>query len=342
MRVVVAGLVVAGLVSAGAGGAVWMRSSAAVPEKIQAAQTAPAPAAPVAPAAQLAAKAEPLADVTGTVPASESKPAPAPAKRACANPNALGIGRVVEIDTAGGPGFGFEHFKQLDFLADKEVVLTFDDGPWPVNTPAVLKALAEECTTGIFFAVGKHATYHPDILKQVAAAGHTVGSHTWSHANLNKKGMTEQQAKDEIEKGFSAVRLALGASPAPFFRFPQLQHAPAMVTYLGTRDIAMFSCDLDSFDFKASTPDKIVETVMTKVNKLGKGIILMHDFQKHTAEALPTLLSRLKAGGYKVVQMKAKAPLQTIAQYDAEVVKDAKLPTVSSRPVSSVVQTVAN
>ena len=342
MRVVVAGLVVAGLVSVGAGGAVWMRSSASPPEKIQAAEQTPAPAAPAAPAAQFAAKADALADVTGTVPASEPKPAPAPAKRACANPNALGIGRVVEIDTSGGPGFGFEHFKQLDFLGDKEVVLTFDDGPWPVNTPAVLKALADECTTGIFFAVGKHATWHPDILRQVAAAGHTVGSHTWSHANLNKKGMTEQQAKDEIEKGFSAVRLALGAAPAPFFRFPQLQHPPAMVTYLGTRDIAMFSCDLDSFDFKASKPEKIVETVMTKVNKLGKGIILMHDFQKHTAEALPTLLSRLKAGGYKVVQMKAKAPVQTIAEYDAEVVKDAKLPTISARPVSSVVQTVGN
>jgi peptidoglycan/xylan/chitin deacetylase (PgdA/CDA1 family) len=332
-------LVVAGLVSVGAGGAVWMTTSASPPEKAQTAEKAPAP---IAPAAQLAAKADTLADVTGTVPASEAKPAPAPAKRACANPNALGIGRVVEIDTTGGPGFGFEHFKQLDFLGDKEVVLTFDDGPWPVNTPAVLKALADECTTGIFFAVGKHATYHPDILRQVAAAGHTVGSHTWSHVNLNKKGMTEQQAKDEIEKGFSAVRLALGAAPAPFFRFPQLQHPPAMVTYLGTRDIAMFSCDLDSFDFKASTPEKIVETVMTKVNKLGKGIILMHDFQKHTGEALPTLLGRLKAGGYKVVQMKAKAPLQTIAQYDAELVKDAKLPTISSRPVSSVVQTVGN
>ena len=251
MRVVVAGLVAAGLVSAGVGGAVWMMSSASPPEKVQAAEKAPAPAAPAAPAAKLAAKADALADVTGTVPASEPKPAPVPAKRACANPNALGIGRVVEIDTTGGPGFGFEHFKQLDFLADKEVVLTFDDGPWPVNTPAVLKALAEECTTGIFFAVGKHATYHPDILRQVAAAGHTVGSHTWSHVNLNKKGMTEQQAKDEIEKGFSAVRLALGAAPAPFFRFPQLQHPPAMVTYLGTRDIAMFSTDLDLFDFKA-------------------------------------------------------------------------------------------
>jgi peptidoglycan/xylan/chitin deacetylase (PgdA/CDA1 family) len=332
----------AGVVSACLGGAVWMMSAASPPEKVQQAEKAPSAAVAAIAPANPASKADTLADVTGTVSAPEAKPAPAPAKRACANPNALGIGRVVEIDTTGGPGFGFEHFKQLDFLADREIVLTFDDGPWPVNTPAVLKALADECTTGIFFAVGKHATYHPDILRQVAAAGHTVGSHTWSHVNLNKKGMTEQQAKDEIEKGFSAVRLALGTAPAPFFRFPQLQHPPAMVTYLGTRDVAMFSTDLDSFDFKASTPEKIVETVMTKVNKLGKGIILMHDFQKHTAEALPTLLGRLKAGGYKVVQMKAKAPLQTLAQYDAEVVKDAKLPTISARPVSSVVQTVGN
>jgi peptidoglycan/xylan/chitin deacetylase (PgdA/CDA1 family) len=247
----------------------------------------------------------------------------------------------VEIDTTGGPGFGFEHFKQLDFLRDKEVVLTFDDGPWPVNTPSVLKTLAEECTTGIFFPIGKHATYYPEILKQVAAAGHTIGTHTWSHANLNNKKLNEDQRKEEIEKGFSAVKWALGASPAPFFRFPALQHPPEMVTYLGTRNVAIFSCDLDSFDFKASKAQTVIESVMKKVDKLGKGIILMHDFQKHTAEALPELMHRLKAGGYKVVQMRAKTPVQTLAQYDEEVLKDVKLPTVSSRPVSSVVQTIS-
>ena len=86
-------------------------------------------------------------------------PAPAPAKAFCANADALGVGRTVEIDTTGGPGFGFEHFKQLDFLRDKEVVLTFDDGPWPVNTPSVLKTLADECTKAIFFPIGKHASH---------------------------------------------------------------------------------------------------------------------------------------------------------------------------------------
>ena len=303
----------AGAVSLCASGAVW--SQATGTKSAAAPQAAPAPA----PAA-----------------------APAPAKAPCANPNALGIARIVEIDTTGGPGFGFEHFKQLDFLRDHEVVLTFDDGPWPVNTPSVLKTLAEECTTGIFFPIGKHATYYPEILKQVAAAGHTVGSHTWSHAHLDSKKLSEAQVKEEIEKGFSAIKLALGANPAPFFRFPALQHNPASVDYLGSRNIAMFSCDIDSFDYKSKDAAQIINTVMTKLDKQGKGIILMHDLQKHTAEALPTLLRRLKAGGYKVVQMKAKESLETLAEYDAGLIKDMKLPAVASRPVGSVVQTVSD
>jgi peptidoglycan/xylan/chitin deacetylase (PgdA/CDA1 family) len=310
---IAAGLIFAGVVSLCASGAAWSQT--------------PAPKAPAAPQAAAA-------------PALAA--APAPAKAPCANPDALGIARVVEIDTTGGPGFGFEHFKQLDFLRDKEVVLTFDDGPWPLNTPSVLKSLADECTTGIFFPIGKHSTYYPEILKQVLAAGHTVGSHTWSHATLTNKKLTEDQRKEEIEKGFSAVKWALGGvSPAPFFRFPALQHPPEMVTYLGTRNIAMFSCDLDSFDFKARNAQQVIDVTMKKLDKLGKGIILMHDFHKHTAEALPALLRKLKASGYKVVQMRAKAPVQTLAQYDEEVLKDAKLPTVSDRPVSSVVQTIS-
>jgi peptidoglycan/xylan/chitin deacetylase (PgdA/CDA1 family) len=340
MRIAV-GVAVA-FVAFGIAGGVWtLRAGGA-------AAPSPAPkAAEVKPADAPAMKPAPLAaasqkdDVTGSI---TPPPAPAPKQamaRPCANPNALGISRTVEVDTTGGPGFGFQHFKQLDFLADHEVVLTFDDGPWQGHTQAVLKALADECTTGVFFAIGKHATYYPDVLKQVAAAGHTVGTHTWSHANLNKKGMTEQQQKDEIEKGVSAVAWALGALPAPFFRFPELQHPPGMVTYLGERNVAIFSCDLDSFDFKAQKPEQVVETVMGKLAKQGKGLILMHDFQKHTGEALPTLLARLKAEGFKVVAMKAKAPMQTLPQYDEAFLKDTKLPTVSARPVSSVVQTIS-
>lgn len=310
--------------------------------------TAARAADPLPAPAKLAAKddIETTAALAGKPAAPTAAPAPAPVQQTttCTNPNALGVFRVVEIDTTGGPGFGFDHFKQFDFLTDKEVVLTFDDGPWPVNTPAVLKALADECTKGLFFSVGKHATYHPEILRQVLAQGHTVGTHTWSHVNLNGKKMTEQMAKDEVEKGISAVKWALGTNPSPFFRFPQLQHNPAIVSYFGTRNVAMFSTDIDSFDFrKGATPEKIIETVMTRLDKLGKGIILMHDFQKHTGEAMPALLARLKAGGYKVVQMKAKTTLQTLPEYDEALMKDMKVPTAgtSMRPISSVVQTIS-
>src|SRR5262249_34665726 len=95
-----------------------------------------------------------------------------------AGAGALGVARKVEVDTTGGPGFGSEQYGQHDFLRSKEVVLTFDDGPWPSTTPAVLHALARHCTKAIFFPIGKHALWHPEILREVAARGHTIGGHT--------------------------------------------------------------------------------------------------------------------------------------------------------------------
>ena len=337
------GLMLASVVTAVVIAGVWFwafapHADAAAPQTIAARTAEPLPAA-------AAAKPSPRDDVEIT--ASLSKPAPAPAllpapqpaRSACTNPDGLGVSRTVVIDTTGGPGFGFLQYKQFDFLTDKEVVLTFDDGPWP-TTPAVLKALADECTKGLFFPVGKHTTYHPEILRQVAAAGHTIGSHTWSHAHLDSKKLTEQQVREEIEKGFSAVKMAMGAAPAPFFRFPALAHTQPALGYLATRNIAMFSCDIDSNDFKSSSSDQVIQNVMTKLDKQGKGVILMHDLQKHTAIALPALLRRLKAGGYKVVQMKAKEQLETLPEYDAMLVKEQKVPAVASRPISSVVRTV--
>jgi peptidoglycan/xylan/chitin deacetylase (PgdA/CDA1 family) len=285
-------------------------------------RTAPAQAAPAV------AQASPSAAVP-----------PARAAISCpGNPNALGVTRTVEIDTTGGPGFGFEHFRQHDFLEPGEVVLTYDDGPWPQRTMAVINALAAHCTRAIFFPIGKHATYEPGILKQVAARGHSVGSHTWSHQNLANRSVDEGKA--EIEKGISAVALAVGGPTAPFFRFPALRHPPELVSYLGERNVAIFSTDMDSFDFKMRKPEQVRQSVMAKLKKFGKGIVLMHDFQQSTAAATADLLNDLKAAGYKVVHMRARTPIKTIASYDEEVRKDAKLPTVSAKPTSSVVRTV--
>jgi peptidoglycan/xylan/chitin deacetylase (PgdA/CDA1 family) len=255
------------------------------------------------------------------------------------NPDALGISRTVEIDTTGGPGFGFEQYKVHDFLLMKEVVLTFDDGPWPNNTRAVLDALDHHCTKGTFFIIGKHALWHPDILKDIAQRGNTIGSHTWSHANLGKA--KPDKAKEEIEKGLSAVKIGLGADPAPFFRFPFLQDPKVQVEYLGSRNIAMFSHDVDSFDFKFRKPEDVVKSVMTKLEKKGKGIILMHDFQQSTAKAMPQLLTELKAKGYKIVHMKAKGPATTLPEFDAMAQSEVKGPVATGKPTSSVVRTIS-
>ena len=262
---------------------------------------------------------------------------------ACGNPDALGVSRVVEIDAAGGPGFGFEHFKQYDFLRDKEVVLTFDDGPWPQNTPAVLKALADECLRATFFEIGKHAAWHPEISKQLIDAGMTVGTHTWSHKDLARNPYANdlEQAEQEIEMGNSAVHIAAaGRAVAPFFRFPDLQHPPQLLPYLGERNIAIFSTDIDLRDFKMHKPDDVIKSVMTQLNKRGKGIILMHDFQHNTAQALPEILRQLKAGGYKIVHMVPKEQLTTLPKYDEMVKQQDKLSLTNTRPQSGVVRTI--
>lgn len=259
----------------------------------------------------------------------------------CTNPKALGVARTVQIDTTGGPGFGFEHYKANDFLQPKEVVLTFDDGPQKFSTEAIVAALGEECVKATFFSIGKMALGYPEIIRAVAHAGHTVGTHTWSHKALRKL-KTFQEGKDEIERGVSAVNRAMGGQVAPFFRYPTLVDTPESLQYLGKRNIAMFSTDIDSFDFKIQTPESIVKTVMTKLAKNGKGIILMHDIHKTTAKAVPLLLAALKEGGYKVVHITPSKMVTTVAEYDAAIEKDAKgLPQVGrERPVSSFVKTI--
>ena len=280
----------------------------------------------------------------GSAWAEDAAPAPPPATPAvampkCDNPKAWGIERVVQIDTTGGPGFGFEHFKAYDFLRDKEVVLTFDDGPWPGNTERVLKALADECTRALFFPIGKHAGWHPEIMKRVAAAGHTVGSHTWSHKDLSK--LSDDEAKVEIEQGLAAVSIALGNKPvAPFFRFPALRHPPNMLKYLGTRDIGVFSTDMDSFDFKMRRPEQVIKSVMAKLEKHGKGIILMHDFQHATAEAVPELFKKMKEAGYKVVWVTGKTPVEPLPESRQIVLKEMGGGLDEGRPMSSVIKTI--
>jgi enamine deaminase RidA (YjgF/YER057c/UK114 family) len=87
-------------------------------------------------------------------------------------------------------------------------------------------------------------------------------------------------------------------------------------------------------------PQQVIDSVMRKLQKHGKGIILMHDFQHATAEALPELLRQLKAAGYKVVHVVPRSPVTTVPKYDEMLTQRDKLSANNTRPVSSVVRTI--
>jgi peptidoglycan/xylan/chitin deacetylase (PgdA/CDA1 family) len=290
-----------------------------------------ATASRIAPPAALAVAVAMALSTTAAV----AQPKPCPG-----NPNALGVVRTVEIDTTGGPGFGMDHYKAHDFLQSKEVILTFDDGPQKVHTEAILTALAAHCAKATFFSVGKMALGYPEIIRRVALEGHTVATHTWSHQDLRGKA-TGKAAIDEIERGVSAVRRAVGAPISSFFRFPFLKDSQETLAHLQGRNIAMFSTDIDSFDFKFRAPDQLVKTVMDKLEKRGKGILLLHDVQPVTGKAAAMLLDELKAKGYKVVHMRSKTEVKTLPEFDALIEKDVRgLPTGTEKPTASIVRTI--
>ena len=245
--------------------------------------------------------ASPLAAQQGTAPQAKCQP----------GPNALGVSRTVEIDATGGPRFGRLQYREHDFLQDGEVVLTFDDGPHPTVTREILDALAAQCTKATFFYVGSMLKNYPDVARQVQAEGHTVGTHTYSHRNLGASSMG--QAEQQIESTFNIAEATLPDGVAPFFRFPYLSDPKRVRAYLAKRNIATFGIDVDSWDWRVRTPEKVVQNVLTGLDRKGGGIILFHDIHERTAKAIPTVLAELKARGYKVVHVVPKARLETVA-----------------------------
>src|SRR5258706_13342428 len=114
-----------------------------------------------------------------------------------------------------------------------------------------------------------------------------------------------------------------------------------LIKSIGKRNIAIMSRDMYTFDYKMRKPEQVRHSVMEKLKKHGKGIVLVHDFQHATAEAAMDLLNDLKAGGYKIVFMKPKHSVTTIASYDEAILKQLKGPMTDTRPTSSVVHTIS-
>ena len=220
----------------------------------------------------------------------------------CANPNALGVSRVLTVDPRRTPAVGSHDYGGMLRLAPREVVLTFDDGPRPPYTNRVLKALADECLRATFFILGRQASTHPQMVRQVRAAGHTIGTHTQNHPMHR---MSPARAMAEINTGIDSVGNALGSprALAPFFRFPGLYRTSAAEQYLRRRGLMAWSIDVDSYDYRHSSVSFMLQRMLINLERKQGGILLMHDIQPKTAAVLPSLLAELTRRGFRIVHV---------------------------------------
>ncbi len=229
----------------------------------------------------------------------------------CPREGTLGTSRILSVDPAATPRVGLKSFPQSLPLRDHEVVLTFDDGPWPPTTRKVLAALEKECVRATFFLIGKPASEHPDLVRMIAAEGHTIGHHTWSHRSLMR--IKPSEVTEEIDRGIAADEMALHGvattTPStPFFRFPGFESTPAILDTLQARGIAVFGADLWASDWRSMTPQQELKLLIERLRIARKGIILLHDPKAQTAAMLPALLRYLRDNDYRVVHIVPRAP----------------------------------
>jgi len=226
------------------------------------------------------------------------------AANACANnPQVLGTSRTITVRTSEFPRVGTEQYPETLRLRDREVVLTFDDGPHPENTSRVLDALAADCVKATFFMLGINVAEAPHLARRARQEGHSVGTHTFSHVNLSQVPL--EKAQEEIELGIEVLTEALGkgSSPAPFFRAPYLGITKDVEKFLYSRGLMVWDIDVDSIDWTFSDSSRLIEHTIAELEKKGKGILLMHDIKPATARALPVLFSELKRRGFRIVHV---------------------------------------
>src|SRR5450759_3805251 len=220
--------------------------------------------------------------------------------------HALGAERVLNVDAASTPRLGRKQFPSSLPLQRKELVLTFDDGPWPGTTPKVLNALKHECVRATFFLLGRNVEAHPEIARRELAEGHSLGHHTFSHPLLAR--MAPAKAEAEINRGIAEDEFALTGQrrsdpTTPFFRFPGFVSNRALLDRLQARHIVVFGADVWASDWRPMAPAQELQLILARIERLGSGIVLFHDTKVQTARMLPALLRELKRRGYRIVHV---------------------------------------
>ena len=230
--------------------------------------------------------------------------APATASECPGNPGALGTSRTIVVDPSEHSLLGGHQYRESLPLNDKEVVITFDDGPLPPYSTRILDILAQECVKATFFMVGRMARSFPQIVRRTHDEGHTLANHSQSHP-FNFHRMSVEDAAREIEGGFQSIAAAVGdpAKVAPFFRFPGLLRQDSVEHYLRSKRVMAWSVDFMADDWTRINAHEINRRALERLEAKGKGILLLHDIKPATALGLPDLLRELKARGYRVVHV---------------------------------------
>jgi peptidoglycan-N-acetylglucosamine deacetylase len=244
--------------------------------------------------------------------------AASPGKAETCGPGKLGTSRVAEVGAHGGLEVGLKTYPQTIPLADHEVILTFDDGPAAKTTPEILNALAGECVRATFFDIGRDVEGLPEIARREVLDGHTVAHHTWSHPQPTLRYMSEAAARADILRGMIAVEKAAYGQTfpegepkdlkdlklhAPWFRFPGFADTQDLRDWFAANNVGIFGVDLWASDWIKMTPEQELHLVMSRLDRLGRGMLLLHDNHQWTADMVPMLLRELKAKGYRVVHM---------------------------------------
>ncbi|UGQ48790.1 polysaccharide deacetylase family protein [Massilia endophytica] len=218
---------------------------------------------------------------------------------ACA-PGALGTSRTLTLKREYAAYGTVQHLPLP--LQKGEVALTFDDGPIPETLDRVLETLAAQCVKATFFMTGANLSRYPELGRRVVQAGHTPALHSFAHPPLKSMPVSEQLA--DLENGIQAFSAVFGQAPAAY-RFPFLDETPAILAALKERNVTVASIDVGIDDYAPNDmrTATLVERLVERLNRSGSGIILMHDANQPTADALPALLKAIQENGYKVVHL---------------------------------------
>jgi len=196
---------------------------------------------------------------------------------------AAALARDPSPDLATGGGVG---------TSGNRVALTFDDGPDPRTTPLILDTLRERGVEATFFVVGDQVAKSPGLLRRIVAEGHTVGNHTYDHADMSD--LSAAQMREELRSTQEAVDDVLGSDALPAFR--RVAWEQKLFPVMWTVDPADYLLD--------GKPEGVVRGVAEadEAGRKGEGdeVVLLHDNQRQTAEALPAIIDRYERSGRRV------------------------------------------